>query len=273
VTAYLSVPRRAVDTETTGISVETDRIVTACTALLRPNTPTWDQELTSHLIAVDMDIPDEATAVHGITTKFARDNGQPAAEVLDLVAADLARAMLAHIPVVVCNGVFDFTILDRELRRHGLPTVDERLGHPIRPVIDVLVLDKHIDQYRKGGRKLVDLCQHYGVTIAGAHDSTFDALAAARVAYRIGLLSRYEPKYLLQVYQGRREPLEVVDRLVALKGMALRDLHAAQMEWRRDQCDGLRAYFNSKGIEHDGVPGDWPVIPFVRAGEGVLVDG
>lgn len=260
-------PLAAFDCETTGVSVEQDRIVTACVALLQPAAPTWKQEVHSWLIAPDIDIPQAATDIHGITTVFAKENGEPPAGALDVIAHDLARAFLAHIPVVGMNVVFDFTLLDRELRRHGLPTLDERLGRPIRPVVDVLVLDKFLDPFRKGSRRLETLCEMWGVRIDGAHNSTFDALAAARIAYKMALFSQDVPAAEARLnYLGAtpRRVGEVADRLSTLALMSADKLHANQIRWRAEQCDSLRAHFDRNGTPHDGVPGDWPVLPCQR---------
>lgn len=278
-TAYLDAPMLGFDTETTGIDVEQDRIVTACTAHLSPATPIWHQDITSHLIAVDVDIPEDATAVHGITTKFARDNGQPAVEVLDRVAGALADAMYARIPVVGSNLAYDFTILDRELRRHDLPTVEDRLGGPIRPVLDVYVLDKWLDRFRKGGRRLEDLCKHYGVLIAGAHDSTADALAAARVAFRMGLLARMD--YAEVAAREDRPRYPAFDRLAdgevgfnfrGLRDMSLAELHEAQIGWRREQQESLARYFASQRKDVSDIDGHWPMRPYVTATDEAVLD-
>jgi DNA polymerase-3 subunit epsilon len=262
-------PLGCFDVESTGISVETDRIVTATVGLLQPGTP-WSVDTKSWLIDPGVEIPEDASAIHGVTTEQVREHGEKPEVALDVIAADLARAFLARIPVIVMNGVFDFTMIERELRRHGLPTVEERIGGPVRPVVDVLVIDKWLDPYRKGGRRLTDLCGQYGVRIDGAHDSAFDALAAARVAYRIALMSQYPPEQLAQIYADRRRPMEVVERFAQLAEMSAADLHDAQIGWRRVQCDGLRTYFDSKGIAHDGVRGDWPLIPAIATDEAVL---
>lgn len=270
-TAYLANPMLAFDIESTGINVEEDRVVTACTILLQPAAPVWSQQVNTHLIAVDIDIPAEAEAVHGISTKFARDHGRPAAEVLDLVAADLARAMLAHIPIVGSNLAYDFTILDRELRRHGLPTVEERLGRLLAPAIDVLVLDKYLDPFRKGKRNLTALAEHYGIVFVGAHDATADALAAARIAYRIGQLANTDYDATVEAGNPPTYPAfarlghgQVAAQYRSIAAMTLDQLHAGQIGWRRQQCDGLRAHFNRAGKQHDGVPGEWPLIPHQR---------
>ena len=249
------------DVESTGINVEQDRVVTATVGLLQPGTP-WAVDTTSWLIDPGIDIPAEATAVHGISTGQAQEFGEKPAGALDVIAFQLARAFLARIPVVGMNVVFDFTMLDRELRRNGLPTLDERLGRPIDPVVDVLVLDKHLDPFRKGGRKLTDLCALYGVAIDGAHDSAFDALAAARVAYRIALMTRWPGDRLEAHFKARNKPREVMQRFLDLGQMTAADVHDAQIGWRQVQCDGLRAHFDNKNQAHDGIPGAWPQLPW-----------
>jgi DNA polymerase-3 subunit epsilon len=156
-----------------------------------------------------------------------RENGRPPAEAVDEIAHAVAKELIDGTPVVGMNVTYDLTILDRECRRNGLPTVDDRLdGKALAPVIDVFVLDKAIDRYRKGGRKLVDLCRHYRVRIDGAHDSTQDAIAAARVAWKI----------------AAENP--------ALAAMSLTDLHAQQVKWAAEQganfAQHLRRIANEK---------------------------
>lgn len=242
-------PLAPFDIESSGVDVENDRIVTATVARIIPGEQT---RVRSHLIAVDVDIPEQATAVHGITTEHARAKGQPAPEVLDLVAEDLTHAMREGTPIVGMNLVFDFTILDRELRRHGLPTLEDRLCGWITPVIDVLVIDKAVDRYRPGGRKLVDLCAHYGVRIDGAHDAEFDALAAARVAYRIGQRASMPAERLVDLYRDRRYPSKIADSFQFVGGMTLTELHQAQIGWYAGQAEGLAAYWlrQANELEH-----------------------
>jgi hypothetical protein len=99
-------------------------------------------------------IPEAASNVHGVTTEQAQAEGQPAAEVV-AAALQLLRAVPTSVPIVGFNARFDLTILDREARRHGLePFVPA-------PVLDGLVLDKHLDPYRKGSRRLEAVCEHY----------------------------------------------------------------------------------------------------------------
>lgn len=223
----------AFDTETTGIDVRQDRIVTAS---LVGSAPGSRPRIETHLIAVEVEIPAEATAVHGITTEHAREHGQPAAEVLDVVAADLALAMVRGTPVIGFNCAFDFTMLENELKRNQLPTLHDRLDGRIRPVVDAFCLDKQDAPYRKGSRNLTAVCQHRGVLLGGAHEASADALAAARLA--------------AVIVRGNRE----------MAAMTLAELHDAQVVWRRQQCASLEAYFRRNPTRKaEVVDRCWPV--------------
>lgn len=224
-TAWHEGPMVPFDLESTGVSTDTDRIVTACVAVIEPGRP---PAIDNWLIDPGVEIPGAATAVHGITTEQARNDGQPAhiavAEVADLLAAQWAMDR----PVVGFNLVYDLTLLDRELRRHGRP--------PLEPgwCIDAYVLDKHVS-YRKGPRKLVDQCAHYGVRIDRAHDAAADALAAARVAWKIG-----------QQYP-------------TVRALSLPELHEAQTRWAAQQAESFRAYLTKQGRTEDLPHGQWPM--------------
>ena len=217
----------AFDIETTGVDVEEARIVTATVAAVGGGTAA---EVVTLIADPGIEIPDEAAAIHGYTTERARAEGSPARDVVQGVTALLAAAW--HLPMVAYNARFDFTILDRECRRHGIEPV------PPVQVIDPLVLDKHLYPYRRGSRRLEAVCEHYDARLDGAHDSAHDALAAARVAYRIGQRSE-------------------------LGTMTAEELHDAQIGWAASQARSLADYFRSKGRaeDADGVRPEWPVVP------------
>lgn len=237
------------DTESTGVDVENDRIVSVTVAHIVPGE---QPEVASHLIAVDVDIPQAAIDVHGITTEHARANGKSAGEVLEAVAAHLVELMANGIPVIGMNCAFDFTLLDRGLRRHGLPTLEDRLGREPGPIVDIFVVDKALDRYRKGGRQLADMCAHYGVRLDGAHDATADALGAARVAYRMGHRGEQaltEPDVVADLYGDRRYPMELVRAWQAFGRMSLDALHAAQVGWYREQSESFAQYLRRQANE------------------------
>lgn len=235
------------DLETTAVDVESARIVTAAVGHIVPGN---EPVMVPHLVAVDVEIPAEAAEVHGITTEYAREHGRPAVEVLESVSDTLAKLSAAGVPLVGMNVAFDLTILDRELRRNDLATLDARLGRPVGPVIDVYVIDKAVDRFRRGGRKLADLCSHYGVRLGEAHDAAADALAAARVAYAMCRRGNSGPGVLERLYADRpRQAPHIADAFQQLGAMSLVELHEAQRGWYREQAESLAQYFRQKANE------------------------
>ncbi|MET9291480.1 exonuclease domain-containing protein [Streptomyces sp. NPDC003077] len=223
------------DLETTGTDVDRDRIVTA--ALIRLEADGGEAERRTWLLDPGVPIPAEAAAIHGVTTEFAREHGQDPATGVEEIAAALTAALTERIPLVVMNARYDLSLLDRECRRYGLPTPAERLGRRPAPVIDPLVLDKHVDRYRKGRRTLQALCAHYGVPLDGAHDAGADAVAAAGVARRIG------------------------ERYPRVAETALQELHALQERAAAEQAASFQRYLRRAGDPLATVESAWPLIP------------
>ncbi|MFE4420373.1 exonuclease domain-containing protein [Streptomyces sp. NPDC056817] len=236
-------PLAGFDLETSGVNVETARIVTAAVVDYKPGdtTDTLSDRSRLWLANPGVRIPAEATAVHGITTEHARTNGRPAAQVADEIADVLVAALSTGIPVVAMNGRFDFTILDRELRRYQLPTLQQRLGGETAPgpVIDPYILDKQADKWRKGSRKLEALAAHYGVTLTDAHTADADALAAVQVAVAIG--AKYPE---LHVHPQQ--------------------LHVWQIRWAAQQAADFQEYLRRTDA-HAVVDGEWPLVPLTEA--------
>ncbi|MFF2964290.1 exonuclease domain-containing protein [Streptomyces sp. NPDC057963] len=227
------------DIESSGLNVETDRIVTACVVGCGggdPVTPrTWFAD-------PGIDIPAEATAVHGITTEKARAEGRPAADVVEEIVHALAEAVINGLPVIVMNAPYDLTLLDREARRHGVTPLTDIVGDELR-VIDPRVMDKAVDPYRKGRRTLTDLCAYYRLRLDAAHTADADALAACRVAQALA------------------------EKWPQLRGTALDQLHAVQQQWAQQQATSFAAYLaRTPGREHEAasVRADWPFVPHQR---------
>lgn len=172
------------DTETTGVDPSQDRLVTAALVMRGPRhgEGTRRQEVVTWLADPGVPIPPGASAVHGISTERAQAEGRPAPQVLEEVAQRLAQAMGAGTPVVAFNASFDLTLMEHELARHGLATLRERLGGPLAPVLDPLVLDRAVDRFRKGKRRLDAMCQVYGVQVDEAlHTAEVDVAATLDV--------------------------------------------------------------------------------------------
>ncbi len=173
----------ALDLETTGTNPHADRIVSA--ALIKINCGAGAAEVTSHdwLANPGVPIPADAERIHGISNEYVQLHGEPVQSVVAQIADLLEQWWVPDMPLVIYNVPFDLTMLDAEMRRH--------LGRPLAisgPVIDPLCLDRALCDQRRS-RKLELVCEFRGVKIAQAHNSTEDALAAARLAFKIAATS------------------------------------------------------------------------------------
>ncbi len=229
-------PLAAFDTETTGVDVENDRIVSAALVVqdaegTRPRVRRW-------LVDPGVPVPEAATAVHGLTEAHLRRHGGAPGPAVEAMARALADGTAAGLPLVVMNAPFDLTLLDRELRRHRGTGLDAYWSIAPLCVLDPWVIDKHVDRYRKGRRTLTDLCAHYGVALTEAHDAAADAAAALAVTRAIG-----------RRFDGG-----------SLGGLSPAELHVRQALWHAAQARGLEAWFARNGSAQPCDPA-WPLRP------------
>ena len=217
-------PYAVLDTETTGVDPLTARLVT-CHLEVPPGL--WGQPwVRSWTVDPGIPIPAEASAVHGLYDADVAGCIRHEDAVWEIHDA-LAEVWQAGLPVVVYNAPYDLTVLSAPV-----------LG----PVIDPLVLDKVVDRYRKGSRRLQSVCDHYGVSLGQAHDVREDALAAGRVAW--ALAERFP-------YLARMDPAH---------------LHQRQVRWYAEQAAGLREHFRRTGGNWQGVDSGWPLNSAVSYG-------
>ena len=225
------------DVETDGTDPESAHIITATVGIVRSQEG-WQPR--NWLLETDRLIPPAASAIHGVSTEQANREGRDRAEAIAEIAGMVKAAWLAGSAVVAFNASFDLTILDREMRRLGIG----RLALD-GMVIDPFVIDKAVDPFRRGSRKLVDVCAHYGIRLDNAHDAGADALAAARLAWRVA-------PYL---------PVAPNDPATSTRlGIS------QQQDWHRDQKIGLAKYFRTKKGDPDTAADieahlDWPIWP------------
>lgn len=217
------------DLETTGVDVDTSRIVSACVAVLDESgnvVQRWDW-----LADPGIEIPEGASAVHGITTERARAEGRAAELVVAEIAQTLRVLFATGIPLVVYNAPYDLSLLDRECRRHDIAP----LSGPM-VVVDPLVIDKAVDRYRKGKRTLEITTGIYGVALDDAHDAGSDAIAAGRVAQ--AMLTKYP------------DELDI----------PLADLHGRQEIWYAEQAASFQDYIRTAKGDPDYVADtSWPM--------------
>lgn len=273
-------PMIALDTETTGLDFNDDRIVTASvvhrTPGQRPRTITW-------LTDPGIDIPDEAAAVHGWTNDLirARLEGAQAIRTTDKrtiamsregalaeIAGQAASAMLNGLAVIVHNAAFDLSMLETELVRAGIDPLSSRPAG-IAGVVDPMVIEKQHDPYRKqcyrapgcdpetrhhecggcrGGKWRCGGCGSTDRTLTSlcahygiTHTGAHDAAADALAAIR--LLGR------------------LVGEWPQIGAWRLPTLHRHQQTWRREQQDGLAKFFAKVGKHEEAAScdGTWPV--------------
>ena len=265
------------DTETTGIDVENDRIVTAYAGVLASDGTVIDS--CDILVDPGVDIPAGAAAVHGVTNEVlaAAKNGQgPLAGrqvhtpvlALNRLSTFLDSYTSKGLPLAGANLAYDLTLIDREAGRiygrnpDGTTPFSQWLNGI--NVLDSLVIDKAIDKYRKGSRKLVDTARVYGISFSEeeAHNADFDATTAGRIIQKM-LTTKPE----LSAYLTAPNP-ETGD---ADQARGLRFLHEEQIGWKREQAASLQKYFRTKAPADKRDPnavvdGNWPFKPFIPQG-------
>jgi DNA polymerase-3 subunit epsilon len=259
-------PLCAFDSETTGVDVENDRIVSAAAIRMhegRLNPSTWLSD------ADGLDIPAETTAIHGISTEHARAHGKPAKQVVAEIVTVLAGAVEEGLPIVGHNVAFDLSLLDREARRHlGQDLYTALGGQPY--VIDTMVLDRLVAPSRRrvsedqGPYQLRTTAETYGLgwSEEAAHGAEYDALMAGRIAWHQGhiahLAPRDRPQWVRRLHPGRFDKL---------RDLSLTELHERQILWARLDAEGYQKWLRdpAKSKEkHDAnavIDGTWPLRP------------
>lgn len=217
------------DTETTGVSPQKDRIVTAATVRRSPSgiiPASADEEVRTWLANPGIPIPPSAANIHGISTEHAALHGRSPSQVVEEVTTNLFEGLNGGGTIVVFNAGFDLPLLETEAKRTGVESLGERVSGGFVRVADPLVLDRALDRYRKGKRTLSDLANVYGVDVpADTHQAHVDALLT------LDLLAA------------------MVARYPTLKQMGAEELHEFQMEAHREWAVNFQAFMRSKGRE------------------------
>ena len=216
------------DTETTGLDTRHARIVTCFLGIIGPDGEV--QESHSWLADPGVDIPEQAAAVHGVTTEMAREQGRSAPDVVREIGDTVGGYLASGLPVVAYNAVYDFSILHHEMVRYDIAPLSDP-----RPIIDPLVIDRAVDTYRKGKRTLGMAAAHYLVALDDSHRADADAIAAGRVAQAI--LRQHDE---------------------TLTGDA-QWLHDQQIEWARAWAENYQKFRRGSGDPSFVASGAWPV--------------
>src|SRR5699024_357567 len=120
--------------------------------------------------------------------------------------------------------------------RLGLPTLTQRFGHDIAPVIDALVIDRGLDRYRKGKRTLTAVLEHFAIEQDGRlHTADVDVSATLDV---MRALAAKHPQ---------------------LAASTLEELHREQTGWHLRWAEGMNQWLTKKGKPPD-VSTAWPLV-------------
>lgn len=225
------------DTETTGTDVENDRIIT-CFVRVKDGTKVLASQ--NWVINPGVEVPDGASEVHGMTTQWVQENGRPdvAECLLEIITLIRGYAQQGFI-IAGYNSSFDLSILDAEAKRHTNSGLE--LPKEVR-YLDPIVIDRKIDKYRKGSRRLVDVAAHYGVTV--------DEEKAHAADYDVHLTEELIPKVLNKAWGVLRD-----ERQELTPDEFISKLQVWQAEWKKEWAEGLTAYFKKAGkTEEDGSP-------------------
>lgn len=255
----------AFDLETTDKDPQEARIVEAYIGEVGGGLPPVDR--TPLLVDPGVEVPAEATKIHGHTTEYVREHGVEAAHGVNVVATAVAGVLAAGVPLVGHNISYDLTVLERESARYGLPPLAERVGGEVRPVIDTYVLSKHLDRRRRrvseeqGAHTLKTCAQTFGFRWVDkeAHGARYDALMAARIAWRMGVVAHWPLKQRPRL-SSRSDERHLFDDL-ATDPLTL---HAHQQRWAAEQAADYQRWLRSPKAREKQDPdavvsGAWPI--------------
>ncbi|MFI1399221.1 hypothetical protein [Streptomyces sp. NPDC020681] len=205
----------SVDIATTGNRTGVDRILAAAVRSTDERDADW-------LIDPGPGPSVDPRKTHGITMDRARADGLLPQQALDELATLLGEQLTAKELVVVWHAPYVLTFIESELLRHGLPPLSARGPAGLFPICDPLLLDRHVDRFRSGGRALEKVAQWYGVPHDSPGDPGSDAAAALALA-------------------------QVIGACYASVGRLSRPaLHAEQTLWREQQASEAEAYDSRK---------------------------
>lgn len=212
----------SLDFETTGTNPYEARIVTASAIVVQPSGALAHEY--GAVVDPGVEIPEEASNVHGWTIDKVRACPTcltPYSALHELV--EWLRRVRGHgLPIVIYNAAYDWPLLFAELDRHEYPYEPELKKIPL---LDPLVMDRVLDRYRRGKRKLSMVAAHYKVKLDDAHDAKADSFAAAMVMRAL------------------------VKNYPMLRKKTLDQLQELQRQWHWDYAVRMNAFFEKEKID------------------------
>ena len=227
------------DTETTGVDTDNDRIITCFMRSKNGDKVVFER---NWVIDPGVEVPEEAAAVHGMSTEWVRENGRKDVQTaLDEIYSELRNHAQDGYVVTGYNSSFDLSILESEIKRHFKGAKGFAWKNQVR-YLDPIIFSRRFDKYRKGGHKLVD--------IARAHGFEVDEAQAHRADYDVEMTEFLIPKMLNLAWKNMPK-----ERAGLTPDQFIDKLQVWQAEWKKDWSSGLTTYFAKTGkLEEDGSP-------------------
>ena len=158
-----------IDTETTGLNKNTDRIIQLSCKVFDSETGERLDSLNEYILPSGMwKINPDAQAVHNISEEFIKEHGVSLRQVFPKF-----MEIIGDLPILTYNGSsFDICFLQREFEREGLDTQFEK-----HEFIDSFDIERRVNS-----NKLTDAYRrYYGKDFDNAHDSSADVDATIDV--------------------------------------------------------------------------------------------
>lgn len=163
------------------------------------------------------EVPEEAAAIHGITTARCRTEGGDPYLVFSELAYKIKAVLTLGWPLVIYNAPYDWQVFMYTLDRLGIHEIGEALRDNIL-ILDPLVIDRGLNKrYKSGAHKLENACAHYGIKLENAHDAEADCMATSLLLR--ALVKKY-PKFFgemdyIELFKKQRNMNEVFKKDLA----------------------------------------------------------
>lgn len=156
----------SMDTETTGLSFENDRVIQFGAAVFIRG-----QMVHRENIFIQTSIPNGGFAVNKITDEQIAAGRHPS-EAFRTISALFGKGATNR--VCIYNAPFDLSFLANEFVRNGITYDFSHLQ-----ILDPLVMARYFHKFQKC--RLTDMCQRYRIPLPDAHDAAADSEAAGHV--------------------------------------------------------------------------------------------
>lgn len=224
------------DCESSGVDTANDRIITWFMRAREGDKVVFER---NWILDPGVEIPEEAAAVHGMSTEWVREHGRKDVdEAIMEIVCDITDAVKAGFVLCGYNHAFDLAMLESEYKRYWL--FDLIWLRENSRFIDPAIFSRVFDKYVKGGHQLITVAKRNGIEIEEdrLHAADYDVEVTEKL---VKVMLNRAWRELPEVREGCT-PDEFVTRLQA---------------WQKEQkalwADHLTVYFAEQGkTEEDG---------------------